>query len=235
MEDQVVSSAEAARHLGCHPTTICTYIRNGDLPATMILGVRGYSGFKYSIKLEDVLRLKVERAKKETRREKKIRRQKRASQRQDNMVAAIAAGRWNLFGKSGAEYVRKTRYCQYIINYHLLWATKCCAQVLVDDVKLYLIEVLVKTALGNDVEILDLDIRSNCVHLYISTPPRHSPAGLINTFKGVSSRRLRERFPDLQNIDPGSLWTRTYYINTAEHLSDESVHQYVDLCLEMQS
>jgi len=37
----------------------------------------------------------------------------------------------------------------------------------------------------------------NHVHLLVSFPPKVSVTKLVNSLKGVSSRRLRQEFPDL--------------------------------------
>lgn len=128
----------------------------------------------------------------------------------------------------GMASVRKTRYSVYNINYHFVWIPKYRAKVLVDNVKNHLVQVLEKTATENEVEILHLDIQPDYVHLSVSAPPRHSPAWLINTFKGVTSRRLREKFPHLRQVHPKSLWTRTYYVGTTEHLSAEVIQSYIE-------
>jgi putative transposase len=38
---------------------------------------------------------------------------------------------------------------------------------------------------------------SNHVHLLVSFPPKVAPSRLVNSLKGVSSRRMRQEFPDL--------------------------------------
>jgi len=124
--------------------------------------------------------------------------------------------------------VRKTRYSIYNINYHFVWIPKYRRSVLSGDIKEYLIQVLEKTARENEIEILNINIQPDHVHLFVSAPPRYSPAWLINTFKGVSSRRLRERFPQLLKVHSQSLWTRTYYIGTAGHISAENIQRYID-------
>ena len=67
---------------------------------------------------------------------------------------------------------RKTRYSVYNINYHFVWIPKYRRRVLVGDIKSYLTQVLEKTANENDIEILNLDIQPDHVHLFVSAPPR---------------------------------------------------------------
>ena len=52
-----------------------------------------------------------------------------------------------------------------------------------------------EVATKNNIEILSLSIQPDHVHLFISAPPRYSPAQLINLFKGYTAKGLLERFP----------------------------------------
>ena len=52
-------------------------------------------------------------------------------------------------------------------------------------------------------------------------------------FKGVSARWLRERFPELKKlVSKDALWTRTYYIGTAGHVSSETIRKYIEEQIE---
>jgi len=69
------------------------------------------------------------------------------------------------------------------------------------------------------------------VHLFVSAPPRLSPASIVNIFKGFTRRRLRQEFPSLLKHHPQRVWTRTYYVGTAGNVSAESSNfmDYLDI------
>lgn len=123
--------------------------------------------------------------------------------------------------------MEKTRYAHYLINYHFVWCPKYRKKVLVGSVKKRLEEVLCELAEKMEFKILSLEIMPDHVHLFISALPRYSPAGLVNAVKGVSSRRLRQEFPELRNH---ALWTRTYYVGTAGEVSAETIRGYIEQC-----
>jgi len=114
-----------------------------------------------------------------------------------------------------------------MINYHFVWCPKYRRKVLVGPVKDRLEEVLCELAEKMDFKTLSLEVMPDHVHLFVSTLPRHSPAGLLNSIKGVTSRRLRQDFPELRKH---ALWTRTYYVGTAGQVSAETIRRYIEQC-----
>ncbi|GAA1741610.1 hypothetical protein GCM10009681_10470 [Luedemannella helvata] len=46
-------------------------------------------------------------------------------------------------------------------------------------------------------ELVEFNGANNHVHLLVNYPPKMAVARLVNSLKGVSSRRLRQEFPDL--------------------------------------
>ena len=69
------------------------------------------------------------------------------------------------------------------------------------------------------------------VHVFVSAPPRWSPAQIANLLKGYTSRYLRERFPELKRVcGRDQLWTQTYYVGTAGHVAAETIRRYIDEC-----
>jgi putative transposase len=49
----------------------------------------------------------------------------------------------------------------------------------------------------------------------------------MHRVKGASSHRLRQEFPPLRSRLP-SLWTRSYYVGTAGHVSAATIQRYID-------
>ena len=58
--------------------------------------------------------------------------------------------------------------------------------------------------------------------------PFDSPTAIVKVFKGVTSVRLSERFPELKNeLWLGVLWSPSYYLGTAGHVSTEVIERYI--------
>lgn len=78
-----------------------------------------------------------------------------------------------------------------------------------------------------DVEIEALEIKPDHVHLFVSSDPTEAPQRLANQFKGFTSRILRQKYAHLRSRLP-SLWSRSYYVGTIGHVSEETVKRYIE-------
>ena len=114
-----------------------------------------------------------------------------------------------------------TRHSRYNINCHFVWKPKDRCSILVGQLKADLQALIENYAAKNGIQVLSVSIQLDHVHLFVSAPPRFSPAQLINLFKGATARELLKCYPNLK--PPGSLWTRSYYVGTAGTVSSETL------------
>ncbi|GER86444.1 hypothetical protein KDW_06060 [Dictyobacter vulcani] len=79
--------------------------------------------------------------------------------------------------------------------------------------------------------LLAMETDIDHVHVFVSAPPRWSPALIANLLKGYLSRFLRERFPHLKKVcGKDHLWTSSYYVGTAGRVSAETITRYITEC-----
>ena len=126
---------------------------------------------------------------------------------------------------------RKTRWAVYNLNYHLVWIPKYRKPVLIGEVRDELEKLIKDVAKKHKIEIKSLSIQSDHVHLFVSAPPRLAPARIVNLFKGITSKKLLEKFPDLRT--PEGFWSRTYYVGSVGAVSEESIRRYIEDCQDM--
>jgi REP-associated tyrosine transposase len=112
------------------------------------------------------------------------------------------------------------------LHYHLVWCPKYRRPVLADAVEARLKELLAEKAAAMDVEIESLAVLPDHVHLVVAAPPTDAPQHLANQFKGYTSHILRQEFPHLRTRLP-TLWSRSYYVGSAGHVSSETIEQYI--------
>lgn len=112
------------------------------------------------------------------------------------------------------------------LNYHLVWCPKYRIPVLVEEVATDLDGLLRQKAAELEVEVKHLVVKPDHVHLFVKAPPDISPAKLAHQFKGYTSRVLRERYGHLRSRMP-SLWSRSYYVGAAGHVSDKTIANYI--------
>jgi putative transposase len=130
----------------------------------------------------------------------------------------------------------------YNLNYHIVWLPKSggiedsadlaeqrSAQyrqsVLVGDVATRVRDILHEIADEKGLEIIDLTVQPDHVHLFVSSPPKHAPSLLANWFKGISSRKYNHRHAD--HGGEKIKWARGYYAGTTGHVSSDTVEKYI--------
>jgi len=118
-----------------------------------------------------------------------------------------------------------TPHSAYTINYHLVRIPRYRKKVLVGPVEARLKELLAEIATQNRFEILAVEVMPDHVHLFVSAPPKFSPAEIVRLFKGITSHRLRKEFESIRHPDWGghaTLWAEGYSVGTAGQVSAET-------------
>jgi putative transposase len=113
------------------------------------------------------------------------------------------------------------------LGYHLIWCPKYRRKVLVGDVEKRLKELLIEKAEAKGFSIDIMEVMPDHVHVFVKSQPRLSPQYLANQLKGYTSRMLRKEFPTLKSRLP-TLWTRSYYVESVGHISEEVVRKYIN-------
>jgi putative transposase len=114
----------------------------------------------------------------------------------------------------------------FSLEYHLVWRPKYGRPVLVGEVAEDLQDLLYQKAKELSVEIEALEIQPDHVQLFVSSDPTEAPQRLANQFKDFTSRIPRQRYAHLRSRLP-SLWSRSYYVGTIGHVSEETVKGYM--------
>lgn len=118
----------------------------------------------------------------------------------------------------------------YIINDHLVWISRFRKRVLVGPVEARLKELLAEIATQSGFEILVVEVMSEHVHLFVSAPPKFSPAEIVRLFKDITSRKLTKEFESLRRQywgEHATLWAEGYDVGTAGHVSAETIKRYI--------
>jgi len=127
--------------------------------------------------------------------------------------------------------VGKTRYTHYSIAYHLVWIPKYRRRILSGEVQKETKRLIQECCDRQGLTLLALETDEDHIHVFVSAPPRFSPALIANLLKGYSSRYLREQFPQLKKMcGKEHLWTSSYYVGTAGNVSAEIIKRYIEEC-----
>lgn len=96
--------------------------------------------------------------------------------------------------------IRTGRHCAFILHAHLVFVTKYRHKVFKD------------------------------AHLLVNFPPKVALSKLVNSLKGVSSRRLRQEYPELVRHywRAQRLWSGSYFAGSAGGAPLSIVKQYIE-------
>ena len=109
----------------------------------------------------------------------------------------------------------------------VVWCPKYRRKVLTNGVDTRLKELLTEYAANLSVEILEMEIMPDHVHMLLEVEPQFGIHKAVKSFKGYTSRILRQEFPYLKTKMP-TLWTNSYFVSTVGGAPLEAVKQYIE-------
>jgi putative transposase len=115
----------------------------------------------------------------------------------------------------------------YNLGYNIIWCPKYRRNVLVNGIDARLKELLNYKAQELKIDIKEMEVMPDHIHIFLKADPVLSPHYIIQQFKGYTSRILRQEFPVLKRKLP-TLWTRSYYIESVGHIYGSIVRKYIE-------
>ena len=117
---------------------------------------------------------------------------------------------------------------KYRLMYHLVWIPKYRKRVLTGEVAERIKELLHECADMNRWKIEELNIQKDHVHVLVQMRPEISVSRMVQLFKGMSSRVIRQEFPELQEFLWGkSFWADGYFAETSGQINEERIREYI--------
>ena len=128
--------------------------------------------------------------------------------------------------------LRRGRHCVFMMHCHLIFITKYRGKTLNNEVLEYMQSIMRNVCTEFEVELTEFNGESDHVHLLVNYPPKVQLSKLINSLKGVSSRRIRQRFPSVRyhwtNKKSGALWSPSYFAGSVGGAPIEVLKQYIE-------
>lgn len=125
--------------------------------------------------------------------------------------------------------IRHGRHCVFLMHVHLVFVTKYRRQAFNKEVIDFLAPIFEKVCKDFESELVEFDGESDHVHLLINYPPKVSISKLVNSLKGVSSRRVRKaNFKSVKATLWGkNLWSPSYFAGSCGGAPLEIIKQYI--------
>jgi putative transposase len=117
----------------------------------------------------------------------------------------------------------------YLLTCHIVWCVKYRRSVLTREIGDRLKEILTTLIKQSGCTLIAIETEVDHVHIVMRTKPTHQLSKLINSFKGVSARRLFQEFPTLKNrLWKGHLWSPSYFVVTVGGAPLEVIKRYLE-------
>ena len=126
--------------------------------------------------------------------------------------------------------IRTGRHCVFILHAHLVFVTKYRHKVFTSAQLGRMEEIMRAVCADFGTELAEFNGEADHVHLLVNFPPTVAISRLVNSLKGVSSRRMRQEFPDLVRHywRAKRLWSGSYFAGSVGGAPISVLRQYIE-------
>jgi len=82
---------------------------------------------------------------------------------------------------------------------------------------------------GYDIDIVELEIPEDHIHMVIRGVPKQSPSDVMQIIKNITAREFFRIHPEVKKkyFWGGKLWTQSYFVETIGNATEEVIRKYV--------
>ena len=123
---------------------------------------------------------------------------------------------------------KKLSHVIYYHVYHIVWTPKYRYRVLEGEVKVFLDNQIRSLCEWKKVEILEMNIQPDHIHVVLSVPPKMSISNLMGILKGKTAIKIFKSFSGLKKKPywGNHFWSRGYCSSTVG-LDEKKIRKYV--------
>lgn len=130
---------------------------------------------------------------------------------------------------SSTTHIRTGRHVIYTLHAHLVFVAKYRRTVFTKSMLDYMRGIFHDVCQSFESELVEFDGENDHVHLMIHYPPKVALSKLVNSLKGVTSRRLRSHFAkEIQKYYwKGVLWSPSYFVGSCGGAPLSIIRDYI--------
>ena len=123
---------------------------------------------------------------------------------------------------------RKLSHTVYLCMYHIVWTPKYRYRVLEGKVKDFVETKIKQISEWYEVEVEELNIQPDHVHLVCTIPPKLSVSEYVGIVKGKTAIKLfeKKRYLREKPFWGNHFWARGYFVSTVG-IDEEKIRRYV--------
>lgn len=124
---------------------------------------------------------------------------------------------------------RTGRHCVFALHVHLVFVAKYRRNVFTEAALADLRSIFASVCADFGAKLIEMDGEDDHVHLLVNYPPKVAISVLVNSLKGVSSRRLRQMRPEMtRRYWKGVLWSPSYFAASCGGAPISIIRQYIE-------
>ncbi len=125
--------------------------------------------------------------------------------------------------------LRRSSHNVYDTQYHLVWAPKYRKKILTGAVNERMRELLFEIAESYRIEVEELEVSVDHVHVFCSFPPKLSLTQVVTCLKSLSARTIFREYPQLRRqLWGGEFWEDGFFARTVgDRVTAEVIQRYI--------
>ena len=123
---------------------------------------------------------------------------------------------------------RRLTHVVYKCDYHVVFTPKYRFRILTGEIAAAMEQDIRQVCSWKEVEIDEMSVQSDHVHMVVSIPPRLSVSDFMGVLKGKTAIRIFKSHPNLKKKPywGNHFWARGYFVNTVG-INEEMIRRYV--------
>ena len=123
----------------------------------------------------------------------------------------------------------RNSYHVFRLMYHFVWIPKYRHKVFKEPYRSSLKGIINKIGYDYDIEIVELEIPTDHIHMVVRSEPKVSPSDIMQVIKSLSARHFFRLHPEIKRkyFWGGKLWTKSYFVETIGNATEEVIRKYV--------
>ena len=125
--------------------------------------------------------------------------------------------------------LRRNSHHVFRIMYHFVWIPKYRHKIFIEPYRESLKLIIKKIGYDYNIEIVELEIPSDHVHMVVKSEPKVSPSDIMQIIKSISARKFFKLYPQIKRkyFWGGKLWTQSFFVETVGNANDKIIREYV--------
>ena len=125
--------------------------------------------------------------------------------------------------------MRTGRHVVFNLHVHLVFVPKYRRHIFDTDAIERLHRIFRVVCADFEADLVEFNGEADHVHLLLNYPPKSAVAAMVNSLKGVSSRRLRQERPDIaKKYWSGGLWSPSYFAGSVGGAPISVLPKYIE-------